>query len=132
VRAQTRRRGRDPGGAAGPTPKGGRKATTEQAKAGKGKAPGREKPRRARRAKDRRDAESSPQRDRGRKPLQRGRAGPTVRTAAVITDGPSMIRNVGNSDRNTGDNRTSAPRPKGEGGRRGPGRREPPGGEAVR
>lgn len=93
------------------------RATTEQAKAGKGKAPGREKPRRARRTKGRRDAESSPQRDRGSKPLQRGRAGPSVRTAAVITDGPSMIRNAGNSARSTGDNRTNALKPKGQGGR---------------
>jgi len=108
------------------------RATAEQVKAGKGKAPGRKKPRRARRTKARRDAESSPQRDRGSKPLQRGRAGPSVRAAAAITDGPSMIRNVGNSDRNTSDNRTSALKPKGEGGRYGPGRREPPNGESVR
>jgi hypothetical protein len=108
------------------------RATTEQAKAGKGKAPGRRKPRRARRTKARRDAESSPQRDRGSKPLQRGRAGPAVRAAAAITDGPSMIRIDGTSEREPDDNRTHALKPKGQGGRYGPGRREPPNGDAVR
>jgi hypothetical protein len=44
-----------------------------------GGAPGRKKPRRARMSSDRRDAESTPQRDAGIKPLQRGRAGPEVR-----------------------------------------------------
>ncbi len=80
------------------------RAATEQAKTGKGKAPGREKPRRARRAKACRNAESSSQRDRGIKSLQRGRAGPTVRNAAVSTIGPSTIRFVGTSARRTDDN----------------------------
>ena len=98
MRAQTRRRGCDPGDAARADTEGcTARATTEQAKAGKEKAPGRTKPRRARRAKDRRDAESPSQRARGMKPLKRGRAGPAVRNAAAIANGPSMIRNVGNS-----------------------------------
>jgi len=88
VRAQTRSRGCDPGDAARADAEGRTVgATSDQAKAGKGRAPGREKPRRARRAKDRRDAESPPQRDKGRKPLKRGRTGPEVRIAAAITTG---------------------------------------------
>jgi len=104
VRAQTRRRGRDPGDAARTDAEGRTvRATTEQAKAGKGRAPGRKKPRRARRAKACRDAESPSQRDRGRKSLQRGRAGPAVRNAAAITNGPSRIRIAGASERITDD-----------------------------
>jgi len=46
---------------------------------------------------NRRDAEPASQRDKGRKPLKRGRAGPAVRTAPAITDGPSMIRDARDS-----------------------------------
>jgi len=56
------------------------RATTEEVKAGKGKAPGRVKPRRAGMAADRRNAEPSSQRDKGRKPLKLGRAGLMVRS----------------------------------------------------
>lgn len=72
----------------------GGEAATEQAKTGKGKAPGRRKPRKAGRARACRNAESSCQRGEGIKPLQRGRSGPVVRHAAAFNGGPSRIRNV--------------------------------------
>jgi len=133
VRAQTRRRGRDPGDAARADAEGrAADAVPDQAKAGKGKAPGRMKPKRARGTKACRDAESSSQRDGGRKPLQRGRAGPAVRIAAAITNGPSMIRIVPQSGRIAGRQLRNALKPKGQGGKRGPGRREPPDGNTGR
>jgi hypothetical protein len=58
---------------------------TEQANAGKGRAPGRPKPRRVGTKTGRRDAESTSQRDGGKKPLKRGRTGPQARNAATIT-----------------------------------------------
>ena len=45
----------------------------------------------------RRDADPTPQRDKGSNPLQRGRTGPEVRNAAAITDGPSTIRDARDS-----------------------------------
>jgi len=87
-----------PGMSRGPTPKGARWARRpSRPRPGRGKPQGGRKPRRARRAKACRDAESSSQRDRGSKSLQRGRTGPAVRDAAAITNGPSMIRIAGNA-----------------------------------
>jgi len=121
-RAQTRRRGCDPGAAARADAEGRTvRATTDEAKTGKGNAPGRKKPRRARMTEIRRDAEPTSQRDRGRKPLQRGRAGPAVRTAAAITDGPLMIRDARDSTRDTRRPPHQAPMSKGDGTGYGPG-----------
>jgi hypothetical protein len=72
-------------------------------------------------ATDRRDAELPPQRDGGRKPLQRGRAGPAVRTAAAITDGPSRIRDARDSRGSTRRPPHHALKPKGDGAGCGPG-----------
>jgi len=70
---------------------------------------------------DRRDADSASQRDGGRKPLQRGRAGPDVRAAAAIADGPSRIRDARDSAGNTRRPPHHALKPKGDGAGYGPG-----------
>jgi len=70
---------------------------------------------------NRRDAGPTSQRDKGRKPLKRGRAGPAVRTAAAITDGPLTIRDARDSTRNTRRPPHRVPKPKGGGSGYGPG-----------
>jgi hypothetical protein len=69
----------------------------------------------------RRDADPTPQRDKGSNPLQRGRTGREVRNAAAITDGPSTIRDARDSTRNTRRPPHHALKPKGDGAGYGPG-----------